>query len=200
MEIHMTLTREIMEICTAKGIRIRETSPDLVVLDNVPLDARALTKAVTNLCVIRDPQSKRYLAWVDADLKTREATHRLARLLTGQTKEQWQLVAPREGFESAEQALTETLRRLSGPASRRTGPRLREQEAPLRGVLLPLTARRVRADEPRLPLRHREHVLELAGSLMRGGPGFVVLTGPSGAGLTACGIEALLSVAESPLA
>jgi len=193
----MTLTREIMEICTTKGIRIRQTTADTVVLDNVPLDARALSKPATNLCVIRDPQSQRFLAWVDADLMPRETGQRYARLLTGQTKEKWQLVAPREGFESVERALTETLRRLSGAPVRRS---LRERtktarEEPLRGNMLPLVARRIRADEPRLPLRHRDQTLELATSLLQSGPGFVVLAGPSGSGLTACALEVLLQQA-----
>jgi hypothetical protein len=193
----MTLTREIMEICTTKGIRIRQTTADMVVLDNVPLDPQALSKPATNLCVIRDPQSQRFLAWVDADLAAKEAGQRYARLFTGQTRDKWQLVTPREGFASAERALTETLRRLSGAPARRT---LRERakagrEEPLRGSLLPLVARRVRADEPRLPLRHRDQTLELATSLVQSGPAFVVLAGPSGSGLTACALEVLLQQA-----
>src|SRR5262249_37722853 len=160
------------------------------------LDARALSKSATNLCVIRDPQSQRFLAWVDADLTPKETGQRYARLLTGQTREKWQLVAPREGFESAERALTETLRRLSGaPVRRAAAPGAGAGAGRRGGGFAPGAARRIRADEPRLPLRQRDQTLELATRLLQSGPGFVVLAGPSGSGLTACALEVLLQQA-----
>lgn len=198
----MTISREIMELCTARGIRIRQSTDEMIVLDNVPLDARALSKPATNLCVIRDPQSQRFLAWVDADLRPKDPAHRIARLLTGQTKEQWQLVAPPEGFVTVEQALTETLRRLDTRAGFKPALPRGGSEQPLKGVLLPQVARRIRPDDPRTPLWNREHLIELASNLVRGSAGFVCLAGPSGSGLTACGVETLLqvSVSRSPKA
>src|SRR5262249_39256783 len=64
-------------------------------------------------------------------------------------------------------------------------------DEPLEGNVLPAVGRRVDLREPRLPLLHRDGVLELAGRLFLRAPGTVVLAGPSGAGLTACALEAL---------
>src|SRR5438309_1875173 len=174
----MTISREIMELCSAKGIRIRQSTDEMIVLENVPLDAQALSKPATKLCVIRDKQSQRFLAWVDADLQPKQPSHHVARWLTGQMKEHWQLVAPPEGFPSAEQAIVRTVRRLTGDEVEPPG-----SDRPLRGTLLPQVARRIRKEEARPALWHREQALEMAESLVRHASGMVVLAGASGSGL-----------------
>src|SRR5437763_13075050 len=110
----MSLSQDLTRFCNAHNIRIRQASPDLLVLDNVPVDARLYSKQTTNLCVIREPASRRFVAWVDPDLHPRRGDAPVARLLSGQTRDDWQLVAHPRPFGSAEEAVRETLVGLNG--------------------------------------------------------------------------------------
>lgn len=181
----LTLSRDLTQFCAAQGIQVRMSSPELIVLNGVPIDPAHWSKPHTNLCVIRDPETRHYLAWIDADLRARADPAR-AKLLTLELRGEWQRVGHPAPFPRAESAVRATLLALGAPLPMPT----EDAEHGLRGELLPLVARILDGPCPVAPT-YRTALLDLAGSLFRHGPGLVVLAGAGGAGLTACALEVL---------
>lgn len=182
-----TLSRELTQFCATQGIQVRMSSAELIVLNGVPIDAAHWSKPHTNLCVIRDPETRQYLAWVDADLRARSDPAR-AKMLTSELRGEWQRVGHPAPFPTAEQAVRATLAVLG---AQQPTP-LDAAERGLRGELLPLVAWIIDEPLPAAPT-FRTAVLDLANNLFRRGPGLVVLAGAGGAGLTACAREVLHS-------
>lgn len=190
----MPVNNELAAFCRARGIRIRESSDTMVVLNGVPVNGQALTKPSTNLCAAQVPSTGQFVTWVDPDLRARTNHVPAARCLTGRVQGQWQLVDHDREFPTAEQAIVETFNLLNAE-----GPVIEERgrEPALRGKLLPLVGVPMDPHVPPPRLLHRDGVIELASRLLLSGGGMVVLAGPSGSGLTACAEEVLWQSRQS---
>lgn len=173
------------------GVRVdaRHVPQGIVVLNNVPVSPTLVNKPRTNLCVALDA-ARGIIVWVDADLRPLSAESPASAILSGRTKENWQLVAHAQPFTSHEDAIAATIEMLGGqpPCGPERGP---QPDAPLGGRFLPTVARVVDPGEIERNLVGRERLLDVAERLVRGDPRALVFAGESGAGMTSCAIETL---------
>lgn len=183
----LTLTRMCAEFCRRRKITVTAASNGSLVLANVPLDTRTLSKPRTNMCVAVEPDSRRILVFVDRDLQPTDPQSPQARLLTGTVKDDWQLVASGRAFGSADEAIMETVSALM-PALAGESP---EEPLRLTGRILPEVGRVIDPREERISPLHRDAVLQTARRLLEKHGRGTVVTGQGGTGLTTAALSLL---------
>lgn len=183
----MTLTRMCAEFCRRRKITVTAASNGSLVLANVPLDTRMLSKPRTNMCVAVEPESRRILVFVDRDLQPTDPQSLPAKLLTGTVKDDWQLLAAGRSFGSADEAIMETVSVLM-PAF--VGDPV-EEPLRLTGRILPEVGRVIEPGEVRISPFHRDSVLQTARRLLEKHGRGTVVTGQGGTGLTTAAMSLL---------
>jgi hypothetical protein len=113
MNADVQLPSNFLQHLRELGIRVQALSPVTLVLHDVPLDVRVVSKPRTRLCVARADGGERYTAWADADLLPRDPRSAAAALLSRQTHGSWQLVANPFPYRSAQAAIEETMETLN---------------------------------------------------------------------------------------
>lgn len=186
------LSPKLTEICSRHGINVDEqhSNADLIVLKDVPTNAAIFTKPRTNLCAARD-RDRGFAVWVDKDLSCISARAPQAKLLSGNTHANWQMVNLPRSFASMEESVQAMVDFLSGVLPASDEPTRLDLQAPLMGKLLPAVGMTLELfGEPR-NLIGRERELDKAERFAASGGKTTVFAGRSGSGLTSCATEVL---------